>query len=90
VTHHLIPTSFEVESYKDRIELAIATLESQAHPNSKKTAEIYKIERNTLAKRYRGEKGTKKAISNSSTHLQACKRIILISHYLEIAGTPQD
>ena len=46
--------------YNDRIELAIADLETQEYLNYAVTARKYKIERITLSRRHRGVTGSKK------------------------------
>jgi hypothetical protein len=46
-------------SHNDRIELAIADLESQAQPNFAITARKYNLKRTTLSRRFKGETGSK-------------------------------
>jgi hypothetical protein len=46
-------------SHNDRIELAIAKLESQAQANFAATARKYNLKRTTLSKRFKGETGSK-------------------------------
>jgi hypothetical protein len=45
--------------HNDRIELAIADLETQEYLNYAATAKKYKVERTTLSRRYRGVIGSK-------------------------------
>ena len=46
---------------EQRIELAIADLESQDVPNCAAIARLYKIERSTLRRRYNGQTVSRKA-----------------------------
>ena len=65
--------------HNDRIELAIADLESQDRPNYASTAKKYHFNRSTLSRRYRGVTGTRQdVISYSSRALTDTQENVLV------------
>jgi hypothetical protein len=57
--------------YNDRIEAAIDDLESQDHPNITATANNWKVARETLSKRFRGETDP-----SEDANSYACRQLI--------------
>jgi hypothetical protein len=68
-------------SHNDRIELAIAELESQAQPNFVVTARKYNFKRITLSRRFKGETGSKEnAVSYVFKALINVKKDVLVRY----------
>ena len=81
--------------YNDRIELAIAELESQNRINYASTARKYNIDRSTLSRRHKSETGAKKeATSNFVQALTNAQEKILVTYVNQLSArgmppTPQ-
>jgi hypothetical protein len=68
-------------SHNDRIELAIAELESQAQPNFAATARKYNLKRTTLSRRFKSETGFKEnAISYALKALTNVEEDVLMRY----------
>ena len=73
--------------HNDRIELAIANLESQDRPNYASTTKKYHLNRSTLSRRYRGVTGTRQdAISYSSRALTDTQENVLVQYINKLSA----
>lgn len=75
------PSTMDSMSHDDRIEAAIADLESQERTNFLRTARKWGLERTTLLRRYKGQSTSiREANSNSRQALNSAQEEVLIEH----------